>query len=67
MSKKYLGMTANERLYLGGLIKEFYAAAEKKDIDAMVEMLKKVELTQPSIDPILNSFGLKRNGDLSSE
>lgn len=60
MEKKYLGMTVNERLYVAGLIDDFYEAIKEKDISKVIAILKKVELNDPSIDPILEFNGLKR-------
>lgn len=37
---KYEGMTVNECLYVSGLIDEFYKAVEKKDIEAVISILK---------------------------
>lgn len=59
-SKKYIGMTVNERLYTANLYDKFYKAVEKKNIDQAITILKKVELTDASIDPILEGLGLRR-------
>lgn len=53
-------MTVNERLYGAGLIDAFYEAIERKDVNEVVSILKKVDLTEASIDPILAFNGLKR-------
>ncbi|WP_307995480.1 hypothetical protein [uncultured Bacteroides sp.] len=55
---KYEGMTVNERLYVSGLIDEFYKAVEKKDIEAVISILKKVELSNNQIKPILTALSL---------
>jgi len=55
---KYKGMTVNERLYVGGFMDEFDKAVKDKDVDKVRSILKKVELTEPSIKPILESYGL---------
>lgn len=55
---KYQGMTVNERLYVSGFIDEFDVAVKSKDVDKIRSILKKVELTEPSITPILESYGL---------
>lgn len=55
---KYEGMTVNERLYISGLIDEFYKAVEKKDIEAVISILKKVELSNNQIKPILTALSL---------
>ncbi|RZL45594.1 MAG: hypothetical protein EOP00_17120 [Pedobacter sp.] len=59
-ASKYGGMTVNERLYLAGLDDKFYKAVEEKDIAKATAILKEVELTEASINPILESFGLHR-------
>ena len=58
MEKKYTGTTVNERLFLAGVIDEFYRAIGEKNYDLAKEMLKKVELTDESIEPILTGHGL---------
>tara|TARA_B110001450_G_C17327229_1_gene361915 strand:- start:179 stop:373 length:195 start_codon:yes stop_codon:yes gene_type:complete len=55
---KYKGMTVNERLYVGGFMDKFDKAVKDKDVDKVRSILKKVELTEPSIKPILESYGL---------
>lgn len=60
MSDKYKGMTVNERLYVSGLIDEFDEAVKEKNITTIVSILKKVELSDESIGPILEHYGLKR-------
>ncbi|HEY4325256.1 MAG TPA: hypothetical protein VGN20_14760 [Mucilaginibacter sp.] len=60
MEGKYLGMTVNERLYISGLMDKFDNAIEEKDLDTVISILKKVELDDASIDPILENYGLKR-------
>lgn len=58
MENKYAGMTVNERLYVSGLIDEFDKAVGEKNIDEAIRILKKVELTDDSIKPILEQLGL---------
>jgi len=58
---KYSAMTVNERLYLSSLIGDFDIAVEKKDINKVVSILKEVELTDLSIDPILKQLKLKED------
>ena len=55
---KYAGMTVNERLYVSGLMNDFEKAVKKKDIDRVILILKEVELTELSINPILEKHGL---------
>ncbi|WP_162838820.1 hypothetical protein [Aquimarina longa] len=52
-------MTVNERLYASGLMDEFDKAVENKNIDKVKSILKKVELNETSIKPILESLDLK--------
>ncbi len=56
---EYKGMTVNERLYASGLMDEFDKAVENKNIDKVKSILKKVELNETSIKPILESLDLK--------
>lgn len=58
MENKYIGMTANERLYVSGLMDEFDEAVEKRDAAKVRSILEKVELTEESIKPILGKLGL---------
>lgn len=55
---KYGGMTVNERLYVARLFDKFYKAVKEKDVEKATAILKKVELTEASILPILESLGL---------
>lgn len=55
---KYTGMTVYERLYVSGLINEYDKAVERKDAQKIQEILEKVELTKPNIEPILRQLGL---------
>jgi hypothetical protein len=58
MDNQYRGMTVNERLYISGLIEKFDLAVEAKNIDKVIEILKKVEITEESaIEPILKELG----------
>jgi len=66
MDVKYKGMTVNERLYESGFIKKFYQAADVKDVETVIEILKKVEITDESaIEPILEQLGLEKKGSVS--
>ncbi len=58
MDDKYVGMTVNERLYISGLIDKFDYAVKRKDVSTIVSILKKVELKEESIKPILDSLKL---------
>jgi hypothetical protein len=46
-------MTANERLYVTGLIDEYYHAFSRGDSARVVQILKQVDLPDESINPIL--------------
>jgi hypothetical protein len=60
MEGDYTGMTVNERLFAGGYLPEFDNAVKAKDVNKIVSLLKAVGLSGPSIDPILERLGLKR-------
>lgn len=54
----YAGMTVNERLFVSGLLDEFDRAVAEKNKIKLIEILQKVELTEPNITPILASLGI---------
>ena len=58
MENKYAGMTVNERLYVSGLMDEFDKAVEERDVGRLRSILSNVELTEESIEPILEQLGL---------
>ena len=58
MKDKYKGMTVNERLFLAGLIDDFYSAVDNKNIKSVVKILKCIELEDISIIEILESLKL---------
>lgn len=58
MESKYSGMTVNERLYVSGFMEQFDKAIEERDIKKVIAILKKVELNDASIKPILVNQGL---------
>lgn len=60
---KYLGMTVNERLYLSGLIDKYYEAVRGKDIDAVISILKAVDLGDDNIRANLKFGGLINDDD----
>ena len=62
MAKKYLGMTVNERLYVADLLDAFQEVIKQKDTEAIISILKKVELNDASIEPILVNHGLLHKG-----
>ena len=58
MTRKYDGMTVNERLFVAKKIDEFAKAVNEKDRIKVISILQSVELTESSIYPILVSLGL---------
>ena len=58
MTRKYDGMTVNERLFVAKKIDEFDKAVNEKDRIKVISILQSVELTESSIYPILVSSGL---------
>ena len=58
MKSKYLGMTVNERLYLSGLMTDFDFYLKQKDVEKIINVLRKIELEESSISEIRNSLGL---------
>jgi hypothetical protein len=60
MDNRYSGMTVNERLVLSGLLSEFDEAIAKKNLERIRRVLLAVELTEESIFPILERYGLAR-------
>lgn len=51
-------MTANERLFVSGLMDEFDKAVEARNVDRIRSILNDVELTGESIGPVLEQMGL---------
>lgn len=62
MKNEYSGMTVNERLYASGQIGEFDKAVEDQDVDEDRSILRRVGLTEESIEPILKQLGLGSKG-----
>ena len=58
MTRKYDGMTVDERLFVAKKIDEFDKAVNEKDRIKVISILQSVELTESSIYPILVSLGL---------
>lgn len=59
MDNQYKGMTANERLYVSGLMEVFDKAVKENDVEKVTDILKKVEITEQSaIYPILKELDL---------
>ena len=58
MTRKYDGMTVNEKLFVAKKIDEFDKAVNEKDRIKVISILQSVELTESSIYPILVSLGL---------
>lgn len=44
----YAGMTVNERLYVSGLITKFDEAVAERNVDAITQILREVEITDDS-------------------
>ncbi len=60
MANEYVGMTINERLYISGYMDKFDKAVTKNDVNAIISILKKVDITDElSIRDIIRSIGLK--------
>ena len=45
-AKNYSGLTVNERLFVSGMLDQFYAAARDGKRETMISMLKRVALTE---------------------
>lgn len=58
MQNKYGGMTVNERLYTSGLLDKFDKAVKERKVIEITNILKSVELTDESINPILKHYKL---------
>ena len=59
MDVKYKGMTVNERLYASGLMVEFDKLVDTKDVEGVIKILEKVEITDESaVRAILEKLGL---------
>ena len=65
MDSKYAGMTVNERLYISGLLNEFDAAVQKKNLEQVRAILGKVELTESNIIEILENAGLPHGSSVA--
>ncbi len=52
-------MTVNERLYVSGLIDEYYKAVEEKDADKVADILSKINIGDGNIRSILEKYGLQ--------
>jgi hypothetical protein len=59
MVNGYEEMTVNERLYVSGLMDKFDRAVAQKDVDAVVSILREIDLSDSSIEPILQKLGLR--------
>ena len=56
---KYFGLTVNERLYIDGLIDQYYNAIKKKDINVVISILKMIELSDEDISANLKLNNLR--------
>lgn len=62
MNQKYIGMTVNERLYVGGLMREFDTAIKKGDVKKIIAILNEVDIVDDeAVNQILQTFGLGDN------
>jgi hypothetical protein len=50
------GMTVNERLYSTGLLAQFDAAARRRDLQAMVDLLLRVEISDSDANAIATTI-----------
>ena len=46
-------MTVNERLYVAGMLTDYDKAVERKDVEAISEILRKVYLNEENIKAII--------------
>ena len=53
---RYGAMTVNERLFVAGLIEQFDSAAEARDRERLIEILKLVEFTQEEAESIVTGL-----------
>ena len=59
MDNLYKGMTVNERLYVSGCMDVFDNAVKVKNVEVVIYILKKVEITdENAIKDILKDFHL---------
>jgi hypothetical protein len=54
------GMTVNERIYACGIIGEWDTATERKDLKAITELLRRVELPEADAVAIAESIMKRR-------
>lgn len=57
-TSKYAAMTVNERLYVSGLMDAFDEAIAIRDTAKVIAILKRAGLSDESIAPILEKYGL---------
>lgn len=58
MENQYAGMTVNERLYMSGLMGQFDKAVRERNVSKVRSILQAVELSDESIDAILEQLKL---------
>ena len=63
MKNSYTGMTVNERLYAAGLMDEFDTAVQRKDSPEVRRILETVQLSEASIEPILEKLELEQRNE----
>jgi len=66
MTRRYGGMTVNERLYVSGLMDNFDIAVKNQNVVEIKSILEKVELTESPIMPILKQLNLGGGGEAES-
>ena len=60
MDDRYRGMTVNERLYVSGLMEDFDKLVSLKDVEGVIKILEKVEITdEPTIESILERLNIQ--------
>jgi hypothetical protein len=60
MDDRYRGMTVNERLYVSGLMEDFDMLVSLKDVEGVIKILEKVEITdEPTIKSILERLNIQ--------
>jgi len=58
---RYEGMTVNERLQVSGQMDSFEKHVKRKNVNEVIAILKTIEFTDKSIEPILANLKLDTN------
>ena len=56
---KYGGMTVNERLYVSGLMSAFDKTIEENDLEALKDIIEKIELHESYLETLIQNYRLK--------